>query len=90
VSGTLFIEGQGWRRAQLRGLCSFRLHATLGFPCASLDIKCDGVATRGLCGSAALSCGKALPFRACTYPTKRFWRGCASPLEAQPQPQANI
>ena len=41
---------------------------------------------RRIGGSAALSCGKALPFRAFAIQFSGFRRGCASPVEAQPQP----
>ena len=37
-------------------------------------------------GSAALTCGKALPFRPAPTRILFFRRGCASPVEAQPQP----
>ena len=37
------------------------------------------------CGSAALSCGKAAPFRAFATLSLLCRRGCASPVEAQPQ-----
>jgi hypothetical protein len=76
---------QGWRR------CGFSVHSGStqhrASPCASLDLECNGVAARGLCGSAALSCGKALPFQA--FPTQLlfFRRGCASPVEAEPPPR---
>jgi len=41
-------------------------------------------------GFAALSCGKALPFRAFTIQLLAFRRGYASPVEAQPQPTNKI
>ena len=43
-----------------------------------------------MCGSAALSCGKALPLLAFTIQLPVFRRGCASPVEAQPQPRNMI
>jgi len=40
----------------------------------------------GICGSAALSCGKTLPFRTFAIQLLVFRRGSASPAEAKPQP----
>jgi len=41
-------------------------------------------------GSAALSCGKALPFRLTARQFQVLRRGYASPVEAQPQPGNKI